>query len=148
MILVSIIAGCLVKMDIEKEVVKLEEEIKKLKSSQTIGQSNSYKYLIAGDIAENWVVGSVGEIFKTIKFTSNARAFPHASIVINSARIGNTDVSQYITWYSYSDPFIVQRAKENLFLSYVVAYFFNRNYANTTINVNYSIYADTTGTIN
>ena len=126
--------------NLEQKVIKIENEIKKLKASQSIGESNSkiYKIVDNGQIILN--SGNSTAINKYIVFTTSGRLFPHAMIVIKSANYGSTACPT--TLIAFNDTIYGEPTDRDI-------YYFSINAGgkNRSVSIVYDVFADTPGIV-
>lgn len=136
-------------MEIEKKIVEIENEIRALKASQTIGQSNSKNYEIVKNATMTVTLGTstpFNEKVKRLNFTSAGRAFPHFCIIVNSYTSSIGATVTITPYYRVNDT--DTRATTGVFASTKNDTLFlevRSNGTAQTVTINYSIYADTLG---
>ena len=128
-------------MEIEKKIIEIQNEVRALKASQTIGQSNSMNYKIVENAVMTITTSQYSYGEKKLVFTSSGRAFPHFCIVVTRVEVvggGSATITPYYpaaySWeYSpdlYSDAMMVEARSSS---------------ANKTVNIYFTMYSDTPG---
>lgn len=131
-------------MDIEKRIVRAQEEIKKIKTSQAIGQSNSCIYTIVNHGTLSVTTSSQGRATINLSFKSNARAFPHLKLVINSHSTTGSTVPSFTSMFI---PYLNNPTEQEDIYADKVSIYISNGGSGSTITIDYSAYADTTGVI-
>ena len=105
-------------MEIEKKIIEIQNEVRALKASQTIGQSNAMNYKIVENALMTVVTSQYSTGSKKLVFTSSGRAFPHFCIVVTRVEVvggGSATITPYYP-AAYSWEFI-RRHNEKRFSS-------------------------------
>lgn len=129
-------------MDIEKKIVELQEEVRKFKTSQAIGQSNSTNYKIVSGAKMTISTSQYSYGSATITFTSSGRAFPHFCYTVDSYTVSGGGTATITPYYL---PQYTWREQADLYKD-AMSIQVRTSSANQTVTIYFTIYSDTPGT--
>jgi len=129
-------------MDIEKKIAELQEEVRRFKTSQAIGQSNSTNYKIVSGAKMTIATNQYKYGDATITFTSSGRAFPHFCYTVDSYTVSDggtaTITPYYLPQYTWSEQ--ADLYKDSMLIQV------RTSSASQTVTIYFTIYSDTPGT--
>ena len=128
---------------IEEKIIKLQNEIRNFKTSQTIGQSNSTNFLITSGSILNVTTGTYGYWEGELLFQSGGQAFPHVSILIEDASVSSGTVT--VTPF-YGPTFYWEVIEPEDLYQDRMFFTIKTSVGSQSASIRSSIYADTPGT--